>query len=238
MTMWNQLWLVPLTAGGSVVALFLLTKLMGNKQISQMSMFDYVVGISIGSIAAEMATELETPLHPLLAMSTYALLAYGISVAASKSIRFRHLAGGKPILLMKNGRLYRSNFKKARLDLSDFMTLCRVSGYFDLSEISVAIFEPNGTISFLPVSDRRPVQGADIALYPRQETVPFHVISDGKLLRQNLEAVGKSEAWLMSRLKRFGMQSYAEVFLATVDGEGNLCAFPMETPPTRWHPFE
>jgi len=203
-----------------------------------MSMFDYVIGISIGSIAANMATELQTPLHPLLAMITYGALAYGISVAASKNLRFRHLTTGVPILLMKNGRLYRDNFRKARLDLSDFMTLCRVSGYFDLSEISVAIFEPNGTVSFLPVSDRRPVQGADIDVFPRQETVPFHVISDGKLMRDNLKAMGKNEAWLMSRLRRLGMRSYAEVFLATVDGEGNFFAFPMETVPPKWDPFE
>ena len=229
---------IVLTSFVSVIALFLLTKLMGNKQMSQMSMFDYVVGISIGSIAANMATELQTPFHPMLAMATYGVLAYGISVASSKNLRFRRIASGMPILLMKNGKLYRDNFRKARLDLSDFMTLCRISGYFDLSEISAAIFEPNGTISFLPVSDRRPVQGADIAVYPRQETIPFHVISDGKLLRENLKAVGKNEAWLMSRLRRLGMRSYAEVFLATVDGEGNFYAFPMETPTPRWDSFE
>jgi len=203
-----------------------------------MSMFDYVVGISIGSISANMATELEMPLHPLLAMITYGVIAYGISVAASKNLRFRHLTTGTPILLMKNGRLYRQNFRKARLDLSDFMTLCRVSGYFDLSEISVAIFEPNGTVSFLPVSDRRPVQGADIDVFPRQETVPFHVISDGKLMRENLEAMGKNEAWLMSRIRKLGMRSYSDVFLATVDGEGNFYAFPMDVPIPKWDPFE
>lgn len=236
--MWKSIWMVPLIAAGSVGALFLLTKLMGNKQISQMSMFDYVVGISIGSIAAQMATELEAPLHPLLAMVSYGVIAFLISIGASKNLRFRHLTTGTPILLMKSGRLFRENFKKARLDLSDFMTLCRVSGYFDLSEISVAIFEPNGTISFLPVSDKRPVQGADIAVYPRQETVPFHVISDGKLMRDNLQAMGKNEAWLMTRLRRLGLKSYSDVFLATVDGEGNFCAFPMEAQAPKWEPFE
>lgn len=156
--MWKELLTIVIVSVVSVVALFVLTKLMGNKQISQMSMFDYVIGISIGSIAAEMATELEQPAYPLLAMVVYALIAFGISVWSSKSLSFRKLTTGKPILLLDNGVIYRDNMKKARLDLSDFLTLCRAAGYFDLADIRTAIFEHNGTVSFLPMAEKRPVQ--------------------------------------------------------------------------------
>lgn len=148
--MWIDLLKVLGTSVASIVALFLLAKLMGNKQISQLSMFDYIVGITIGSIAAEMATDLESPLRSLLAMVVYGLLAFFISVLTSKSLRARRVITGRPILLMSDGKIYRDNLKRARLDLTEFLALCRVSGYFDLSAISVAIMECSGTLSFCP----------------------------------------------------------------------------------------
>ncbi|MGN0578192.1 MAG: DUF421 domain-containing protein, partial [Ruminiclostridium sp.] len=116
------------TSVASVVTLFILTKLMGNKQISQMSMFDYIIGISIGSIAAEFATELENPERTLLAMIIYAVIALAVSVFTGKSPRLRKIVNGKPLILFDKGKLYRKNFKKARLDLSDFLTHCRNQG--------------------------------------------------------------------------------------------------------------
>ena len=138
--MWIDLLKVLGTSVASIVALFLLAKLMGNKQISQLSMFDYIVGITIGSIAAEMATDLESPLRSLLAMVVYGLLAFFISVLTSKSLRARRVITGRPILLMSDGKIYRDNLKRARLDLTEFLALCRVSGYFDLSAISVCAY--------------------------------------------------------------------------------------------------
>ena len=236
--MWKELLTIVIVSVVSVVALFVLTKLMGNKQISQMSMFDYVIGISIGSIAAEMATELEQPAYPLFAMVVYALIAFGISVWSSKSLSFRKLTTGKPILLLDNGVIYRDNMKKARLDLSDFLTLCRAAGYFDLADIRTAIFEHNGTVSFLPMAEKRPVQGEDIAVYPKQQSVATNVIMDGKLMDKNLESTGFSQVWLNARLRQQGFKSYRDVFLATLDNAGNFAAFPMVARGPEWEPFE
>lgn len=98
---------IALTALGSLAALFLLTKLSGNKQVSQMNLFDYVMGITIGSIAAEMASELESPLRPLWAMVVYGLAAWGIALLTNKSIRVRRFITGKPLILMDSGVIYR-----------------------------------------------------------------------------------------------------------------------------------
>lgn len=102
--------------------------------MSQMSMFDYINGITIGSIAAEMATSLEENfVQPLTAMIVYALAA----------------------ILLNHGELYRENLKKAKIDVNKFLVQCRVNGYFDVSKLETAILEGNGKISFLPkVSDR------------------------------------------------------------------------------------
>ena len=127
----NQIGMTGLTTLLSIVVIFLLAKLMGTKQVSQMTMFDYVVGITIGSIAAELATELEYPAKPLTALILYGVIAVLISVLTNKSIRVRTMVTGKPLILLENGVIYRENLKKARLDLNEFLTYCRIGGWFD-----------------------------------------------------------------------------------------------------------
>lgn len=114
----------------SIFVLFILTKLMGNREMTQLSMFDYVVSITIGSIAAEMATALETDfMQPLIAMVVYAIITIIISYIANKSLVARRIINGKSVILFNNGKLYRENLKKAKLDLSEFLTQCRNQGY-------------------------------------------------------------------------------------------------------------
>ena len=146
-----------IVSAGSIIALFILTKLMGYRQMSQLSMFDYINGITIGSIAAEMATSLENDfMQPLLAMIIYAGTAILLSRLSEISVPLRRIIVGKPALLMNKGKLYEKNMKKARLDLGEFLTQCRIAGYFDLSELQSVIMEPNGHMSFLPKADNRP----------------------------------------------------------------------------------
>ena len=145
---------VALASVLSLAVMFLLTKLMGNKQVSQMTLFDYIVGITIGSIAAELATELENPERPLLAMLLWGFAAWGISLLGNKSFRARAFLSGKPLVLLDQGVIDRKNLKRARLDLNEFLTYCRIAGYFDLNEIQTAVLEHNGSVSFLP-KDRK-----------------------------------------------------------------------------------
>ena len=130
---------VSLTTVLSIVVLFLLTKLMGAKQVSQMTMFDYVEGITIGSVAAELATDLDAPLNSLTALVIYGLAAVGISLWTSHSLKARRVFTGKPLVLLENGVIYRENLKKAKLDLNEFLTFCRIGGWFDLNQLQTAI---------------------------------------------------------------------------------------------------
>lgn len=212
---------VTLTSVLSVVALFLLTKLMGNKQLSQLSMFDYIIGISIGSIAAEFATELENPEHSLLAMVIYALSAYLVSLVTGKSTRLRKLIIGKPLILFDKGKLYRDNFRKSKIDISDFLTHCRSKGYFDLSQIQTAVFEYNGSISILPVEKYRPIVPSDMNLNPSQQKIMVNVILDGNVNEENLNLTGNTMAWLATQLHFQGFESPEEIFLGTVNTVNN-----------------
>ena len=119
-----------LTALGSFGALFLVAKFIGHKQIAQLDFFDYITGISIGSIAAEMATELEEPWKPLAAMVIYGGATLLLSIVSKRFPRSRKYLNGTPTILMDHGKLYYENLKKAKLDLSEFMVMCRQQGYF------------------------------------------------------------------------------------------------------------
>ncbi|MGN1097297.1 MAG: YetF domain-containing protein [Clostridia bacterium] len=218
----SELVRVTLTSLGSAVALFILTKLMGEKQISQMNMFDYVTGITIGSIAAEMATEIDrSPLNAVLAMSIYAVLAIAVSVITQRSLKLRRKLSGKIVVLMENGRLNRKGFKTAHLDLSDFLMLARIQGYFDPSQISTALMEPNGTVSFLPVEDDRPATVGDLSLKMPQSRMAYNIIMDGKIMEENLRRSGISLRRLESEYKKAGFSNPDEIFLATVN-EGKI----------------
>lgn len=212
----------------SILALFLLTKLMGAKQVSQMTMFDYVVGITIGSAAAELATELETPHKPLTALIVYGLVAAGISILTCKSLKVRALITGRPLVLLEDGVIYRENLKKAKLDLNEFLTYCRIGGWFDLSQLQTAVFEHNGTVSFLPKETDRPATPADLNMNLKQSQVQTPFIMDGKLLTGNLRQSGKEDAWVRRCLLRQGYRDESEVFLALWGGGEELTLFPVD----------
>lgn len=216
---------VFLTSAFSLVALFLLTRINGNRQISEMTMFDYIIGISIGSIAAEMATELERPLHSLVAMSVYALVSFLIAVITAKSLVLRRFLFGKSITLMRGGKLLWNNFKRAHLDINEFLMQCRTNGYFDISVINTAILEPSGKLSILPYPSDRPATPNDFKLTPQAEDVFYCVISDGKILTQNLNAAGFDTNWLKNELKVQGEKDINKIFFADLDKSGTLHIF-------------
>ncbi len=222
--------MTALTSAASIVVLFLLTKLMGSKQVSQMTMFDYVVGITIGSSAAELATELEAPVRPLVAMVVYGAAAVLISLVTSKSIQARSIFTGKPLVLLEDGVIYRKNLEKARLDLSEFLTYCRIGGWFDLNQLQAAVLEHNGVVSFLPREQDRPATPADLDLSPRQSQVQVPFVMDGRLLEENVRLAGKEASWVRRGLLRQGYRDEGEVFLALWDGGEKLTVFPMDPP--------
>lgn len=211
----------------SYAALFLSGKLVGRKQISQLDFLDYIAGITIGSIAAELATDLENMWKPLLAMAVYALLTWLTSVIGVRFPRSRKYLNGTPSLLMHNGQLYCENMKKAKLDLSEFMAMCREQGYFNLGDIRTAVFEYNGKLSILPASLRRPATPEDLGLQPKQETLFTEVIMDGRILNENLQRMGRDTKWLSKQLRAQGISDAAEVFLGLCDTDGRLTCYPM-----------
>ena len=189
------------TAILSVAALFIITKIMGHKQVSQLDFFDYVSGITIGSIGAEMATELEKPYRPLIALCVWGGASLILNLLAHKIPRTRKFISGTPTILMNEGKIYRKNLKNAKLDLSEFMLLCREQGYFDLDEIQLAVFEHNGKLSILPNAANRPATPEDLKIAVNPKHVGVEVIMDGRVMGENLSRMGRNEKWLEKILK-------------------------------------
>ena len=211
---------------GSILSIFILTKLMGYRQMSQMSMFDYIIGITIGSIAAEMSTSLEENFtQPLTAMIVYALSAVILAWTTSKSIKARRLIEGVPLVLLNHGELYRRNLLKAKMDVTEFLEQCRVNGYFDVSKLECAILEGNGKISFLPKVEDRPLTPSDMQITPQQDYMVANVILDGKVMKENLKRIGKDEKWLHGQITAQGAKQIEDVLIATCDMSNKVTVY-------------
>ena len=219
---------VILTTLLSVIALFIIAKILGHRQVAQLDFFDYIIGITIGSIAAELATELESPWKPLIAMILYGLASVGLNLMTNKLPRTRKYINGSPTILMNDGKLYRKNLKKTKLDLDEFLMMCRELGYFDLNDIQTAIFEYNGKLTILPVSSSRPATPADLNLNPAPEFLSIEVIMDGRIIEENLKRLGLNVSWLDKQLKAQGYCDAKEIFLGVCDRSNQLTLFAVE----------
>ncbi len=219
---------VLLTSLLSTVSLFVIAKITGHKQMAQLDFFDYITGITIGSIAAELATELESPWRPLVAMIIYGLVAFGLTLLAHKFPKTRKYVNGTPTIIMDNGKLYRDNMKKAKLELSEFMVLCRQEGYFNLNDIQTAVFEYNGRITILPKSKKRPLTPEDMNITPEKAEIYTELIMDGRILHENLKRLGLDLTWLDKQLKKQRHNSAKEIYLGICDKNNNLTLFPVE----------
>lgn len=210
----------------SLAVLFIIAKLIGNRQISQLSIFDYIIGITIGNIAAEMATSItDSWVEPLTAMLVYGVVAFLISFISMKSLIARKLLWGKPLIMYQNGRLYERNLFKAKLDITEFQMMCRNNGYHNLADIGTAVLEPNGQLSFIPIVARRPATPEDLSLFPRQEQIVVNIILDGKILDENLKYLKKNKIWLQEQLNSQGFGDERSVSLATCDGSGDVSVY-------------
>lgn len=158
-------------------------------------------------------------------MVVYGLVTVLISYITCKSLKMRRFFTGKSKILLDNGKLYRKNFKISKIDLNDFLMECRINGYFNLNHIQTAILEPNGRISFLPKSNKRPANSEDLNISPSPENILYNIILDGVLLKENLEKSGNNLNWLEKNLKAQGINDFKKVFLATCDNENHLSVY-------------
>lgn len=213
---------VFITAPISLIVLFLLAKLMGNKQMSELNMFDYINGITIGSIAAELATGEFTDIYDgVVAMIIYSLVAILLTFLSQKSLFLRRFITGKSIIIFNNGKFYNKNLTTAKLDINEILTMCRTKGYFNFDEVQTIILESNGQLSILPKDKNRPLTPDDMKITVLQSGIESMVIQDGKILEKNLSATGNNIEWLNKELKK-QRTDIKDIFVAFCDNNNTL----------------
>ena len=216
----NEIFDVIVRALLSLIALFFVTKLIGKKQVSQLSLFDYVIGISIGNFAAEMTINLESKeIHGIVAVIVFGLIAYLVSILTMKSIYLRRFFMGTPTVIIEKGKIIESSLKKVRYDINDVLEECRINGYYDIADFEYAIVEANGELSVLPKN--RTVTVKDLNLYVEKQGLCANVIIDGKIMYNNLNNINKTKKWLIKELKR-NNKDINDILLATVDANDNI----------------
>lgn len=217
-----------------LIILFFIAKMVGKKQISQLNLFDYIVGITIGSIAADISLDLEKDLLAgLVSLFLYGIIAYLISLLTMKSIKARRFFTGVPTVLVENSKIIESGLKKTKIDINELLAEARIAGYFDLDEIEYAIMEVNGNISFLPKDREKPITKKDMNLKSVDTGLTANVIIDGIYMENNMKAIGKNKKWLDHELKILGYDNYDNILLATVDINYKILVYRKDVKPDK-----
>lgn len=186
----------------SFISLFVISKLLGKKQIAELSFTDYVVGITIGSIAAEWSTDTINPWYfYAISLGVFLILSFLITHYERTSLFLKSFLRGKPILIVKEGKINYKNLKKSKLDVNDLLGMCRNKGYFDLADVSFAIFETNGDLSILPIGSQKPTVVQDLGIKSPPSKLTKFVINDGIIDENYLKILNKNQEWLFKELK-------------------------------------
>jgi uncharacterized membrane protein YcaP (DUF421 family) len=206
----------------ALVYLFILTKLIGKRQIRQLTYIEYIVGISIGSIAAFMATDMDGPMyHSLIAMTIFALFPVLMEWLSLKSKAIRNVVEGQATILIKDGKILEDNLKKERLTTEDLMEHLRMKNVFRVADVEFALMETSGEVSVLLKSQHRPVTPQDLDLPVAQAEEPQAVIMDGNIMDESLANLGLNRNWVRMELQKAGV-ALENVFLGQVDRAGQL----------------
>lgn len=207
----------------SIITLFILTRVMGKKQMAQLNFFDYVIGISIGSIAAEYAIVRAVHLvEGLTALTVFTLFSLVISHITVKSYKGRKILDGTPVILIENGKIIEGNLQKTKLNINDLLEECRQKNIFDIAEIEFAILETSGRLSVQPTSQNRPLTPKDMKIHTTYEGLCANVVIDGKIIDEHLTAIHLDTDWLHVELSKQGVTDCNAVLLAYVDTSGAL----------------
>ncbi|GGE39125.1 hypothetical protein GCM10011391_17410 [Pullulanibacillus camelliae] len=207
----------------SFVFLLIICRILGKQQVSQLTFFDYVVGITIGSIAATLSVDQNVKiLNGVISLGIWGGVSLLIALLALKSRIFEILVGGKPTVIIENGKIQEKNLQKAKLSVEQLMLNLREKNAFKLADVELAVFETNGQVSVMKKSDNEPITPKLLGMAVEQEKRPYIFIRDGVVQEQSLESAGYSKEWLYGEIQKQGASNFKDVYVAQMDSKGNL----------------
>ncbi|HEX6988614.1 MAG TPA: DUF421 domain-containing protein [Bacillota bacterium] len=215
--------LVILRAVLAYAALLALTRMIGKRQVSQLTFFDYIVGITIGSMASTAVVELEYQfVSAMTGVLTWAILTVLIAYVGLKSPWWRKWVDGEPVPVIRGGKILEGNLEKERISVDELLMLLRQQKVFDAAQVETALLETSGQVSVLLKGEHQPATPRHLGLPAAGVEMPAVVIEDGQVMQHALRAIGRDRPWLERELAAQGVTSVGEAMLAQVDGQGNL----------------
>ncbi|MDQ0112274.1 DUF421 domain-containing protein [Paenibacillus harenae] len=213
---------ISLRTLAAVAILFMLTKILGKRQISQLSLFEYITGITIGNIAAYVSLDLDTLWYlGLVSIVVWTSVAVGMEYMTMKSRVIRDFVDGKGTVLIKDGQLYKQHLHKERLTLDELLEQLRKKDVYRVADVEFAVMEPSGEINVMLKKEHQPLTAEMIGWNLRPENEAKTVIIDGRVLNDMVDESGYSLEWLHHELKKKNLAPES-VFLAQIDSDGEL----------------
>jgi len=208
---------------GAFIMVLIITRIVGKTQVGQLTVSDFINAIVIGSIAAAMVTDIkENAWYYTFGLALFGLLTIGAEYLAMKSRPARKLIEGEPTIVIHNGKILEDNMKKLIYHMDDLMMQLREKNVFNIADVEYAIAEPNGALSVLLKTQKRPLTPQDLQIPTKYEGVPSELVVDGVVILQNLKQNNLTEEWLYRELEKQGVKSVQEVAYASLDTDGKL----------------
>lgn len=210
------------------LVLIAVVRLMGKRQIGQLEPSEFVVAMLVADLAAipmqDGAISLLNGLVPILTVLAMELILSGLSM---RSIRLRKLLCGKPVILIENGKINQRNLKRTQVTLDELSGHLRQKDVLDIQTVQYAILETDGNLSVFPYPAELPASAKDAKIKASKQSLPVTVVSDGRLLKENLQVAKKDGAWLQ-RVLQERKTTLEDTYLLTVDESGRVCYIPRE----------
>ncbi|MGP4080047.1 YetF domain-containing protein [Pseudalkalibacillus sp. R45] len=209
----------------SFFVLFVLTRIMGRKEISQLTFHNFISAIAIGTIAGSLAVNSMLSIrNGLLALVGWTVFTLLLSLLDLKSKKARKLLSGDPVVVIKKGKIMENSLRKTQLSIDALNVMLRKKGVFTLSDVDFAVFETDGTLSVMKKGSKQPLTKSDMnMLQPsRSSSVGTEVVSEGKINESNLSKLHLDKTWLGQKLRESGVQEISEVFYAEVQQDETL----------------
>ncbi|MFB5189102.1 DUF421 domain-containing protein [Alicyclobacillus fastidiosus] len=215
-------WEILIQSLVSFIVLFILARIMGKRQVAQLNFFDYIVGITIGNIAASWSLDEVKSIHAIASLLVWTIVPLIVAFVQRKSYRGRILLDGKQQTLVKNGQILERNLKKSNLNIEELMLLLRQKDIFKLSDVEFAVLETNGSLSAMKKTELQPVTPKDAGIQVIGEREPRLVIIDGHVMERALQQTGYSREWLLGEIMKQGASDVKDVFIAQIDSNGSV----------------
>ncbi len=210
----------------SFAALLVLTRLMGRKELSQMTFFNFVSGIALGTIWASLAVDSTLSIrNGVIALLGWSVITVALGLIDIKSKKAREVIEGQPRILIKKGKIMEGELRKVRLDIDALYSLLREKNVFSVADVDYAIFETDGKLSVMKKEPQQSLTKSDMGMQqskPNIYPISTAVINDGRVISTNLEKLNLNQQWLEQQLQSSGIDSISEVFYAEVQKDGSL----------------